>query len=176
MTWWEIILLIGCLYVIFESVFYTFFGEFFVELILETRYNNSAEGWFVYNVERARKRVKQNVAALIEGIRCGEVHAIAGRSEIDVLKYFALCDHPEIVVASSTDYEIAVMTGYVKFYFVAKYMNGWYRLSGVEERNLDVLMLDWVVHKKNMASFRRAVMKWHDEERRIAPKIKRHNL
>lgn len=168
----QVISVLILLWVIAELTSYIVLDKFLFQAFRDWRFNNKAEGWFAYNVNRANLRARQNVAILIERIRRGEIHTGRDMASMDILKYFALCDDPKIELFSSTGYEIAVLTGYVRFWFVGTLEGAEYRLSGVEERNMEMLLLDWWLHDKNMKSLRRAVMKWEDEERRIAPKIK----
>lgn len=168
----QIIAILLSFWVVAELISYILNDKFLYQVIRDWSFDNKAEGWFVYNVNRANQRSRQNVATLIERIRRGEIHTGYEMATMDIMTYFAMCENPKIDVFSSTGYEIAVMTGYVKFWFVATTESGECRLTGVEERGMEMLLLDWWLHGKDMRSLRRAVMKWNDEERRIAPKFK----
>ena len=162
------------LYVLFEIFVYLETGRFLIQKLWMARFKNPFEDWFEYNIRRANKRAKDNIFELIERIRLGKIHGRGALPDIDILKYFAMCDRPDIEVVSNTAYEIGCLTGYARFWFVGKIGGGEYRLSGVEERGLEMLILDWILHDKSMYSLRRAVLRWHNREVEIASRIK-HN-
>lgn len=124
----------------------------------------SAEGWLYFVASRAHINEGENVELLIQKIESGEIkYNIDPLPSIDLMRYLAMNDNPVIDIESLTAPDVARDSKVPLYRLVGYVKQGKFAIAGVYQRQLDHVLLDYLMQKRDLKELKVQLGKLNDE-------------